>query len=297
VSVISRVLTPVATPGGAPINGAVDRSFDAWTWSMTPQYRANDALMLYASVARGAKSGGFNTGFGNAPLSAREFGDERIDHYELGSRASFAGGRGSLSAAAFYTRYDNYQDAAFIGAQFTVGNADRADLKGAEIEGRFRLDARTSIDAAVSFADFVYASNTTGMCYPGRTPDGSLPGSCDLTGEHPVDAPKWSTHVGIEHTFPLQSAELFARIDWSWTDEYNTSFSADPRLVQEPYHDVGVRLGLRVADNYELVLSGENLLDEKIVFFDSVLNLFNDASYQSYLDDPRRYTLTLRAGF
>jgi hypothetical protein len=84
-----------------------------------------------------------------------------------------------------------------------------------------------------------------------------------------------------------------AQLVWS----PNHRFSADPRLVQEPYHDVGVRLGLRVADNYELVLSGENLLDEKIVYFDSVLNLFNDASYQSYLDDPRRYTLTLRTRF
>ena len=296
-SLISTVLTPTVSPSGAPVNGTVRRQFDAWTWSVTPQYRFDENVMVYATVARGAKSGGFNTGFGNAPLAAREFDDERIDNYEIGARARFANGRARASAAAFYTRYHDYQDAAFIAAQFTVGNADRADLKGVEIDGSLRLGMRTSVDFAASYAELVYDENTTGMCYPGRAPDGSLPGSCDLSGEHPVNAPKWATHLGIEHTVPLGSTELFSRVDWSWSDEYDTSFSADPRLQQESFHDVALRIGVRAGTRGEIVLSGENLLNEKMIHFDSVLNFFNDASFQSYLDDARRYSLTLRAEF
>jgi iron complex outermembrane recepter protein len=296
-SVISRVLTPSASPTGEPINGAAKRTLDVWTWSLTPQFRVNDDLMVYASLVRGAKSGGFNTGFGNAALTAREFDDERIDNYELGSRVSMANGRGRMSAAVFYTRYDNYQDAAFISAQFTVGNAGRADLKGAEIEGSWQFGSRTVADFAISYADLVYARNTTGMCYPGREPDGSLPRSCDLSGEHPIDAPQWAAHLGLEHTAPLGATDLFGRVDWSWSDQYSTSFSGDPRLIQKPFHDVGVRLGVRTGGNYEVVLSVENLLNEKIVHLDPVLNFFNDASYQSFLDDARRYNITVRAQF
>lgn len=292
-SLISTVLTPTVAPNGEPVNGAVGRVFDGWTWSVTPAYRIGDGLMLYATWARGAKSGGFNTGFGNLPLSAREFGDERIDDYELGARASF-GDKGRLGASVFYTRYRDYQDASFASAQFTIGNAARVDLKGAELEGLLALGARTSADLAISFADLTYARNTTGMCYPGRTPDGTAPGSCDLSGEHPLDAPEWAAHLGVERTRPLRSMQLFTRLDWSWTDRYNTSFSADPRLVQPPAHRVDLRLGLRFGD-YEVVLAGENLLDEKIAYIDSVLNFFNDASYQSFLGDARRYSITFRA--
>ena len=85
------------------------------------------------------------------------------------------------------------------------------------------------------------------------------------------------------------------RIDWSWTDRYNTSFSADPRLVQDAYHDVALRLGLTLSPSVDLELACENLLDETAVYFDSVLNFINDASYQSFLAVPRRYSLNLRA--
>ena len=121
--------------------------------------------MTYLTVARGGKSGGFNTGFGNAPLSAREFGDETIDHFEIGARASFADGRVRGSVAAFHTEYHDYQDAAFVSGQLLVGNAKRVELKGAELEGSAILGAGTTLNLAVSFADLTYASNTTGACY------------------------------------------------------------------------------------------------------------------------------------
>jgi hypothetical protein len=45
------------------------------------------------------------------------------------------------------------------------------------------------------------------------------------------------------------------------------------------------------------VLSGDNLLDERVASVDSVLNFFNDASYQSFLEDARRYSLRVRVHF
>lgn len=50
-------------------------------------------------------------------------------------------------------------------------------------------------------------------------------------------------------------------------------------------------------DTYELALWGDNLLDEDGAHFDSVLNLFNDASYRSYLAAPRRCGATVRVRF
>lgn len=296
-SLISTTLTPAVSPNGEPVNGTLARSSEDITWSVTPQYRFSDALMSYLTIARGRKSGGFNTGFGNLPLAAREFDDERIRHYELGMRGTLAGGRSRISAAAFYTEYRDYQEAAFVSAQFSVGNADLTLLKGVELEGAVRLTPDITADFAISVADLAYATNTTGACFPGRVPDGTAPRSCDLSGEHPIDAPVWSTHLGLLSERRVSWGELYARIDWSWTDEYNTSFSADPRLVQNDYSDVGLRIGTHIGQNYEIVLWADNLLDENVTVIDAVLSLFNDASYQSFMTEPRRYGATVRVRF
>ena len=296
-SVISRLLTPETSPSGAPVNGELSRRGDDVSWSLTPRFRASGDLMLYATLARGGKAGGFNTGFGNAPLADREFADETIDHAEAGARARFAGGRGRVAASAYRTRFHDYQDAAFISSQFTVGNAGRLDLDGGELEAEYILVGGTHVSFALSYADLRYGQNDTGMCFPGRPPDGGLPGACDLSGERPVDAPPWSLHLALDQPLRLVGADARVRLDWNWTDAYNTSFSADPRLVQGAYHDVALRLSVQLGDSVEVEVAGENLLDEPVAWFDSVLNFFNDASYQSFLAEPRRFGVTLRARY
>jgi outer membrane receptor protein involved in Fe transport len=294
-SIVAAVLTPAASPTGAPVNGEVSRSSDALTWSVTPRFRVSDSLMTYATVARGSKPGGFNNGTGNAPLTAREFGDETIRHYELGARATTH--RAQVSASAFRTEYHDYQDAVFVLAQFAVGNVERVDLTGFELAGSVAVRERTRLETTVSYADLKYAHHTAGVCYPGRTPDGSLPQSCDLSGERPLNAPPWELHLGLEHEAPVSWGSLAGRLDWSWTDRYQTTFSADPRRVQDAYHDLGARLTLRVGDTYEVALWGRNLLDENVVQITGLLNFFNDASWQSFLAEPRSYGLTIRARF
>lgn len=296
-SLISTTLTPSVSPSGEAVNGTMGRNSSSVTWSATAQYVMGDEFMSYLTVAHGAKSGGFNTGFGNAPLAEREFDDEDIQHHEIGARGSFASGRARLSAAAFYTEYRDYQDAAFVSAQFSVGNAGRVVLKGAELEGAVLFPAGVTVDFGISAADLRYATNTTGACFPGRIPDGTAPRSCNLAGEHPINAPVWVTHLGIWYQHAVAWGDVYSRIDWSWSDEYNTSFSADPRLVQNDFSDVAVRIGTHLGNKCEIVFWVDNLLGEEVTDIDAVLNLFNDSSYQSFMAEPRRYGATVRISF
>lgn len=294
-SIVADRLTPAVSPSGAPVNGAVQRSSDAITWSATSRFHVSDSLMAYATLARGSKPGGFNNATGNAPLAAREFGDEDIRHLEVGAR--FKGHGARISLTAFRTNYHDYQDTVFSLTQFGVGNVEQLNLAGVELDLQAALGENTAASLAASYVDVKYRHHTTGMCYPGRTPDGSQPGSCDLSGERPLNAPPWEIHFGLEHTIPAPWGSVFSRIDWSWIDSYNTTFSADPRLVQSAYHDVGARLGIRLGEAYELALWGRNLLDENVVQMTALLNMFNDASWQSFLGDPRSFGVTLRARF
>ncbi|MCI4644126.1 MAG: TonB-dependent receptor [Hyphomonadaceae bacterium] len=292
-SIISLLLSPPAVSAED-----LTRSVDDVTWSLSPQFFVTDDTMVYFTAARGFKSGGFNTGFGALPIDNREFGDETIMHYELGVKTDLADGRVRLNASAFSTEYENYQDAAFIGSQFTVGNAEQADLEGFELEGTALLTENLTADFALSYADFKYATNLNGQCYPGRAPDSpTVPGACDLSGEHPVNAPEWKTHLGLSYDQPVRWGEVFGRVDWSWTDEYNTSFSADPMLTQDAYSFVNLRAGTRW-DNFEAAVWVTNLGNETIANFDAVLNIYaGDNSYQSYLQPPRTFGVTLSATF
>jgi iron complex outermembrane receptor protein len=291
-SIISLSLSPAAVSGKN-----LDRDTDDVTWSVTPQWFVTEDTMLYATVAHGFKSGGFNVGFGRLPIAEREFKDEDIMHYEAGVKTELWDGRMRLSGNAFYTEFDDYQDAAFIGAQFTVGNADKVELKGVELEGTVLLTEKLTADFAVSYADLTYDKNLTGACYPGRTSDGAGPGTCDLSGDHPINAPEWKTHLGIMYEQPLNWGDIYARADWSWTDEYNTSFSSDPLLTQDSYSWVSLRTGARW-DNYELVLWVDNATDEEVSNIDAVLNIYAaDNSHQRFLQAPRSYGLTFRANY
>ena len=158
------------------------------------------------------------------------------------------------------------------------------------------LGEHFSTDFALSYADLSYAKYTSGLCYPGATPDAAT-GACDLSGEHPVDAPEWTTHLGLTYTTNVGWGDAYARADWSWSDDYSTSSSADPRLVQDSYDWVNLRVGTHWG-NYELVAWIDNALDESVVDFDAPLALFqSDKSYQTFQQAPRSYGLTVRAKF
>ena len=273
------------------------RSSDDVTWSVSPQWYISEEAMAYATIASGWKSGGFNNGFGGVAIPDREFDDEDIMHYELGFKTDLLGNRMRVAASIFQTEYDNYQDAAFIGAQFTVGNARRAELNGAELEASVLLGEIWAADVSISHADFVYKENTNGQCYPGRLPDSPTdPTACDLSGSHPVNAPEWKAHLGASFELPTDWGSFSGRLDWSWTDKYQTSFSADPRLFQDAYSWVNFRLSA-TWENFEATMWVQNLTDEVVVDFDGVVNVYAlpiDGSIQSFLQPPRSYGLTLK---
>ena len=291
LSLLSAALLP------ASVGGEMDRDTDEVTWSLTPQFALSEDVNLFATVSHGFKSGGFNVGWGRTPIDQREFDDEDIMHYEAGVKSTLLDGAMQFAVSAFYTEYDDYQDAAFVGQVFNVTNAEKAELKGAEAEGKVLLGENVTADFGISYADFTYDEYTAGLCYAGRTPDGSMPGTCDLSGEHPLNAPEWTTHLGLMYETDVSWGDVYARADWSWTDESNTSYAADPRLTQDAYSWLNFRVGTHW-ENYELVAWVDNALDEEVVNVDATLNLFsNDKSYHSFRQPPRSYGLTVRAQF
>jgi iron complex outermembrane receptor protein len=275
----------------------LSRSASKVTWSVTPQLNLTRSTMVYATAARGFKSGGYNTGFGQLPADQRAFGDETVNDYEAGVKASFWDHRARAHLAVFDTEYNNYQDAAFIGAQFAVNNAQKATDRGLDLGVDAYLTGTLSGTFDVSYANFKYATYTDGVCYPGRTPDGSMPGTCILSGQHPINAPPLKLALGLDERVPVSFGEVFANLGADWTARYNTSFSADPRLTQNPYTWVRARVGANFGST-ELTLWADNLLNVHTAYADALPNLFSqDPNTQTYMQLPRSYGVTVRMKF
>lgn len=293
-SFISLVLAPTS------INGKIDNTDEGALWSFAPSFRLNDEVQLYAVTTQGFKPGGLNIGYGNLPLDRRHFNREDVTHYEAGIKALNWNKRWRWTLALFHTDYKNYQDSAFIGSQFTVGNAELATLKGFEFNNTLAVTEHIVADASISYADFIYAKNTHGKCDPFRQPDSAIDSTaCDLSGQHPINAPPWKTRLGLQFSQPKTRVEFYERIDWAWTDSYNTSASTDPHSTQRAYSWIDMRAGLRF-NRYDVAIWISNALNETIVDSEAVQNVYaghGDGSVQSYLEDGRSYGITLRASF
>jgi len=128
---------PVLNPFGVypSFTGTLNKTL--WMGKAVARYKIDNRNMLYASISRGVKAGGFNAPLNDfsAPIAPSNFPykDETLIAYEAGTKLDFLDGRLSANAAAFYYDYSDYQAFQFTGIGGLISNVD-ARLYGAELE-------------------------------------------------------------------------------------------------------------------------------------------------------------------
>lgn len=130
----TRRLTDSAVTGRAVIEWTPDLSF------------ARDTL-IYASLARGYKGGGFNPQ-GRIFVPPR-FDPEYVNAIELGSKHDL-GGEASVNSAIFFYDYDGLQVSKTVNRTSINENID-ARIWGAEVEAGFAVADGLSLDLALSY--------------------------------------------------------------------------------------------------------------------------------------------------
>lgn len=303
---LTAVLVPSATfPAGVRINGPLpDVKDDNITWNITGNFTPNDDTLIYASFARGTKSGGHNIGFGNAIPAQRGFGAEKVDNWEVGGKFDLADRRARLAVSLFRSDYSNYQNAGFVGLQYLVNNADKVRVTGAEAEGTFLLGEGLTMNLGAAYVDAKFRKYTGGACYFGLAPNSNPTStgaftSCDLSGQQLPLAPKWRMTAALQYERSVSIGELYARTDVNWQGKANTnSASLDPRALQDAYALLNARLGLRLENGLDLSVWANNLTNKTVVNQSGVLSFFGTTSgYQNYLGAPRQIGATVRLGF
>lgn len=271
--------------GLAP-NGFVYEPSDDWsavTGNLSSEYHITDDIMVYASYARGFKSGGYNLGFGSDPAEVRPFDEEKVDAYELGWKTHLFEDRLQFNGAMFHTEYNDFQSAAFLGLSFLVTNVDMVTVDGIEFDGIYLINDALTLNYSASYAKAQYDK------FEQRP---------ELEGADLPFAPRWKASAGLQYEKPLASGDFYARVDISWVDDSNVDSNLDPRNEQNDYAYGNLKLGWR-NDSLDVSVWGKNVTDQDWMNQAAPASVLSALAgdQQAFMNAPRAYGATVRYNF
>ena len=136
----------VTGPDGQPV--AVQRATDqAWQPKVQLSYRWSPAVMTYATVSKGFRSGFFNTGNRTLP--------EQTWNYEGGIKSNFWGNRLIANLSVFHIDYSNQQFTSIIAEPpyRTTSNIPETKINGLELDATLRLAQRLDTGVSLGLTD------------------------------------------------------------------------------------------------------------------------------------------------
>ncbi|QGZ93550.1 TonB-dependent receptor [Terricaulis silvestris] len=255
------------------------------SWRAGLDYRVNADTLLYASVSRGQKSGGFFTGVTQTDAQLVPYAPEELTAYEVGLKWHGPSLRAELSA--FYYDYSDLQtfirvDLGLISVQ-ALGNVPEAEISGFEASLAWEPTENLTLQAGLGLLETeLGAFETTG---------GPIP-----AGNEIPNAPGMSFNARAIYEWNVGSNLLArAQVGADYADGMFKDALNDPIIAAESYWLFDARLGVGSMDgNWEVALWGSNLSDEQYVV--QGLNSGLGAGNRNY-NAPRRYGVSVSRQF
>lgn len=276
--------------------------FKSFTPRITFEYDVTDENMVYASAAKGVKSGGFNAA-ATLPQNI-PFDDDQNWTYELGSKNTFNDGQIQLNATLFYIDWSNVQilaaDEGNVNplSRSIVRNVGDVTSKGIEMDGAIAANENLSFYGTLYYGDTNYKRGTI----DGRW--GRVPSVCDdvvcningdIGGNQLERQSEFQTTVGGEWTGELSSdmdLDYFIRADLA---HQSKMFGEAVNLSIVPARTIiNAAIGVE-GDGYSIQLWGKNITDESYVS-NAVVQQPNVA-YNAYLGERATFGITLTARY
>jgi outer membrane receptor protein involved in Fe transport len=218
------------------------------------QYRPIDKVMVYGSVSRGTKAGGFNNGFisiNAQNLNKIPYGAETNIASELGLKSQFLNGRLRLNASVFNYDYKNFQAYNWFNFGGLVVNRD-ATSRGGELELVALLIPR--LEATVG----VGALHT-------KVRDITLPDTVTTVDREMASAPHVSGQAGLKYTVPIgNGGSLVMSWDGNYVSSSYTDLANDPAALVHPYFLHNARISYAPDEHWELAVSMNNVSDRQV---------------------------------
>jgi iron complex outermembrane recepter protein len=262
------------------VNG--DRTYSDVSPQAAVTWRPVTHAMLYASIGRGFKAGGFNTW---APSGNASYGEEHAWNVESGLKTTWAGGRLLANAAYYRIDWSNMQltvPTPGAPAQFYIANVGSAKSSGFEFTLTAKPTAHLQLFGAAGTTDAVFGP-------------GSRSSGIDVAGNTLPLAPDYTASAGARLSSGTgRSLGLYGGAEVMLCGAYQ--YDDVNRAGQAAYSLVNARVGLRMG-----VLGVEawvrNAFETNYVPLAFAYGSLTPSGYIGEPGAPRTFGVTARLGF
>jgi iron complex outermembrane recepter protein len=290
-----------------------DAAEDNLTYLLTVAYTINKRYNAYATYSTSFKPVGVNvaglpTINGQPATDLAVIKPEDVRHVEMGVKSSPLVNL-TLNVTFFKTDIKDYQtnvQSPELGVnRGYIANAERVNVRGAEVDANLRANKNLSVYASVAYTDGKYVTFTnaplpleeTGatVVIEGVTTQAAFK---DISGGRLPGISTWAGSLGGEvlsnsFQFLEQGSKFFFGLDGFYRSEFSSSPSPSKYLNIEGYALVNARAGVRTAEGLSLFVWGRNVLDKD--YYEQLLVAGGNAGhYAGVLGDPATYGVTLR---
>ena len=244
-------------------------------------YTTDDGQLLYASFARGVKSGGVNPAvirvpapFGALvplPEDERFFDDDENSSFEIGAKTGFLDDRLLFNIAAFYIDWSNLQvqvaaDGASVTGTLITDNLGSASSKGIEADFNFKATDAITLNGGLSLTDASYDDDVisqrivrAGVCID----DDVCPADGSIGGNTLQRSSSFQWNVGAQYDGILTSEiDYFLRADYAGQSK---QYVSELNLAEIPSRALlNLRAGLSHG-NWSADIWATNVTDEEYV--------------------------------
>lgn len=274
VNVFPNILA--ALPPAIVITGGTLKETN-WSPRLAVTYHWNDDWMTYASVARGARGGGFNPPA--VPANLRTYKGDTVWTYEIGAKFASPDRRVSLATALFYNDYKDYVGLNSILSTpptFTTIDLNTGDVKsyGIEVEAVFKPTDNWTITGGGSLQNARLSNTDIYTAVTGRT----------LASDRLSFQPDWNFSLNSDYRVPLGNGDL------TFTAGLIGKGSRIPASIRQVTPEFPGHPPLRALDSYILVNGAISYSIGGFEIAAFVNNLFDKRYYESYIE---RTTLVL----
>ena len=240
-------------PLGAEYDVSASDSFSGFTPRVVLEWQAQEDMLVYASVSKGFKSGGFDGKLANAAQAATPFKEEKATSYEIGLKSQWLDNSLQFNAAYFDSDFEDMQRLILIPTGgLAVVNAAEADVKGFEADLVWLPTDSLEITAAYGYLDAVYGE----FVWPNGT---------DLSNQTLPNAPKNKYSLGISYNVDLSGGgSLRFYGDYNYTAAHH--FNREDKFQEHTgsYDVLSANLTYTSSDEqWAVTLWGKNLADEE----------------------------------
>jgi iron complex outermembrane receptor protein len=237
--------------------------------------------MAYATYARGYAPAVFNLAEGLTPTNPRVSLAKKtdIDALEIGTKGSYLDKRLTFNAAAFYTKYKNFQVQAVVPNGSinppSVLVSAGAETKGIEVDLAVAATSNLRVNFNAAYIEAVLKDFRNAPCYGPDSPTSPPVAACvggrqDVSGKPMPNAPKFKYTLGLEQRIPLSSGgnEIVLGANYAYRNAAQMLANQNPHAIMPSSGILNLSAALNSADGKTTVTAFINNVTNTVYYTD-----------------------------